>query len=1236
MRTTCLLHGVVVALVFLCNTGSFAQMMSEAEDLAYADRLFTDKFYDLAALQYQRYADRFPTSPKAPQALLQACRALFLSGQHEAALRTGRDALLRFPGSALLDQFLFQQGQAHEALTQLHDAALAFERITAFVPGSSLAPEGLLRAARLYQHAGEYDDCERVAGLLLDKYPTSPMREEARLLLATAGFHLGQLEEALAEAEKLITPDLKKGTTVRALALKAEILDRLGQFTEAERILRQVAEATADSTATATAAFRLGKVLQGRGEYAQSARFAERAAQFATDKELKARSALLKAQSLLQAGSANEALAAFALASSLAPGDSLRAEAWLGAGNAALQLAQFATARQHFDAVRALPVGERLASERTIAAATIGAMRASASLGEAEAAHQRAAQFTARFPNSPFLDDIAFFDAQLGQKDAGCSTQRIHKLLGFLTQFPQSQFADEVSLSLARCYQDLGDPAAAADAYEDYARQFPASPLADEAAYKAALLRSFLVADYRKASSALALQVVRLASGQEEERVPVDVGSLYLESLRDYATARALYRHFYAQDTSAASAKLLLSLATCYHGLAASAYLSAEQSSLAGLVDTAAAFYRKAIATSSDAQERVGAVRGLIGLRRMTKLSPGDVPRWLTDCDAGLALVPAQSPLRAELLAEKASLLLERGPQADSLTLVARTFAADAARLAGDDELRARCHWLVAQLSLAARDTTAAAAALNAIIDHLPRTRRGAQAMMLAATLAEAGKRLGEAEKLYDRILNDCAYAPVADSAEVRLADLLIRQGKHQAAAELLERAREKRASDVSLSVAPDVEPPELKLRLALAYHHLGRSQEAEALLVEFVREAATHPQAAQVLALLATMAEDRGDSQRALNFLRQASSLPAASASAKLSARLRTADLLFRDGDYRAAAAAYQDLIKDAATDSVRRAAWPKLVISLFRIDDRARAIAEAEKYLKAFRDDANRALFAYEEGEFFLRQKDFKQAEKAFRAARDVKNAETAAWGDIGLGKLYLIMNQPDEALKILAGVPTKYPDNPLTATAYVNLGDFYFKNGQFENAFLAFQKALAVPRIDRPYRALALGYLIDAADRLGMWDRAIAFARQYLQEFPRADDAFTRRMQIGTCLKNLKEYDRAIEHFRDLKRFASREAEPEIQYWIGKCYLEMGRYADAIVELMKVKYLSPPSKLPWGVTAMYESGLAYMRLGKLDDARRIFERIEREEGSTSSFGRVARERIKEIDQRKTGQSG
>lgn len=1230
MRVHNLLCSVILGLCLLLTANVAGQVTGEAEELSYADRLYQERLFDLAALQYQRYAERYPTSPKAPLALLQACRAFSGSGQHEAAERVVREALLRYPDTALLDQLLFEQGKAHVALEHKREAAITFERVAVFVPTSPLAPESLMRAGRLYQQAGDLEAAQRAVLLLLDRYPTNPLYDEARLLLASVLFAQGQHAEALAEANKVATATPKSSTGARALVLKAEILERGGQFTEAERLLATVAESTADSAATSAAAFRLGSILHLRGQYEQSTRLLDRAAQFSQDRKVKAVCMLLKGRNLLRAGAATEALAALRSAASSAPNDSLRAEAWCEAGNAALEAAQFETALQHFDAARTLPAAEQGASERAIATATVGAMRALVALGRPTMAHERATQFLARFPSSPFRDDIAFLDAHYTTGE-GCSYHKIRSYLGFLTQYPQSHYADDAALAVARCYQALGEYQAAAEAYDEYARQFPAAPPAEEASFLSTLLRSFFVTDYRKAASSLALQVVRLASGQETALVPQEVASLYLVSLKDYRTARALYRFLCEQDTTSRATGLLLNLATCYHGLAAEAFLSGNSSSVGALADTAAGLYRQVFSRSSSLSEKESAARGLLSLGAFLGTGASESSRRLAGLDQVLAGVSASSSLKAEILAEKATILASGGVRSDSLALLAPSWAAEAARLASDDQLRARAYWLLAKLSLAVGDTAATAHALRTIVDRLPHSRQTPQALMMAGALAERQGDLKAAESCYARVLRECYYAPLADTAAAKYADILIRQGRYQQAAELLQGMRAEKAGDLSLSPTSTDEPAELKLRLALAYHKQGRTREAEVLLAEFARQAPDHQHTPSALFLLADLNRDRGDTERALAFLGQILTLPNVAKNSAVLARLRRGQLLFHQGDYRPAATEFQELLKMSPPDSVQREAWSKLVICFYRLDDRARASSEAEKYFKSYRDDAaSRALFAYEEGEFFVRQKDFKQAEKSFRAAREVKNAETAPWGDIGLGKIYLLMNQPDEALKVLADVPTRYPNSPLVATAYLNLGDFYFKNGQFENAFLAFQKAGAVPRVETPVRALVMGYLIDAADRLGMWDRAISYARQYLEEFPTASDAFTRKLQIGTFLRNLKDYERAIDHLRKLKRLASREAEPEVQYWIGKCYLEMGRYQDAIVELMKVKYLSPPSKLPWDVTAMYESGLAYMRLGQLDSARRLFERIEREQGSGSTFGRVARERIKEIDQR------
>jgi hypothetical protein len=46
------------------------------------------------------------------------------------------------------------------------------------------------------------------------------------------------------------------------------------------------------------------------------------------------------------------------------------------------------------------------------------------------------------------------------------------------------------------------------------------------------------------------------------------------------------------------------------------------------------------------------------------------------------------------------------------------------------------------------------------------------------------------------------------------------------------------------------------------------------------------------------------------------------------------------------------------------------------------------------------------------------------------------------------------------------------------------------------------------------------------------------------------------------------------------------------------------------------------------MYEAGLAYLKLEKPFEAKKLFQKIVRQEGAASTLGRVARQRIEEID--------
>ena len=198
---------------------------------------------------------------------------------------------------------------------------------------------------------------------------------------------------------------------------------------------------------------------------------------------------------------------------------------------------------------------------------------------------------------------------------------------------------------------------------------------------------------------------------------------------------------------------------------------------------------------------------------------------------------------------------------------------------------------------------------------------------------------------------------------------------------------------------------------------------------------------------------------------------------------------------------------------------------------------------------------------------------------------------------------------------------------AVAYINLADFYYKNRQIENAIIACKKVFDLQDNGDEHEQ-ALRIIINAYDDVRLWDRAIAYAREYVEQYPNTSYTISYRIKIGLLLTNLKEYDRAIYHFQNLKPLADADTEPEIQFWIAKAYSERGNTEDAITEFLKVKYLSKPTKLPWGDTALYEAGQAYRKMGKLQRAKELFQRVVQSRGTLDQIGRVAGEKVNEID--------
>ncbi|OGC01146.1 hypothetical protein A2V82_12020 [candidate division KSB1 bacterium RBG_16_48_16] len=343
--------------------------------------------------------------------------------------------------------------------------------------------------------------------------------------------------------------------------------------------------------------------------------------------------------------------------------------------------------------------------------------------------------------------------------------------------------------------------------------------------------------------------------------------------------------------------------------------------------------------------------------------------------------------------------------------------------------------------------------------------------------------------------------------------------------------------------------------------------------------------------------------------------------------ARLKLADLAFEEDDYKSAAALYS-AIEPHLSGQLLKAATAQKIVCHYRLGQVSKANQLADDFKKRYSDRQYEAIFLYEEGSQYLEEKNFAQAEKTFKnVANKYKDYAEAAQGDLGLGRLYMILNKTDDALKLLTSIPEKYKDPKIVAVAYINLADFYYKNRQIENAIIACKKVFDLQDNGDEHEQ-ALRIIINAYDDVRLWDRAIAYAREYVEQYPNTSYTISYRIKIGLLLTNLKEYDRAIYHFQNLKPLADADTEPEIQFWIAKAYSERGNTEDAITEFLKVKYLSKPTKLPWGDTALYEAGQAYRKMGKLQRAKELFQRVVQSRGTLDQIGRVAGEKVNEID--------
>jgi len=114
-------------------------------------------------------------------------------------------------------------------------------------------------------------------------------------------------------------------------------------------------------------------------------------------------------------------------------------------------------------------------------------------------------------------------------------------------------------------------------------------------------------------------------------------------------------------------------------------------------------------------------------------------------------------------------------------------------------------------------------------------------------------------------------------------------------------------------------------------------------------------------------------------------------------------------------------------------------------------------------------------------------------------------------------------------------------------------------------------------------------------------------------------------GVALVQQREYDRAIQQFRDfLRTNPDSPYAGNAHYWIGESYYTLGDYSQAILQYNEVRQHYPKSDR--AAPSLLKIGLAFLQMGNKSEARLAFQKVVNDYPGSPEAGQ-AREKLKSL---------
>ncbi|NOY57789.1 MAG: tetratricopeptide repeat protein, partial [Calditrichaeota bacterium] len=203
--------------------------------------------------------------------------------------------------------------------------------------------------------------------------------------------------------------------------------------------------------------------------------------------------------------------------------------------------------------------------------------------------------------------------------------------------------------------------------------------------------------------------------------------------------------------------------------------------------------------------------------------------------------------------------------------------------------------------------------------------------------------------------------------------------------------------------------------------------------------------------------------------------------------------------------------------------------------------------------------------------------------------------------------------------------YPESKRSPEALLKAGEILLSRKDYRQAIQTFKKILDnYPQSESvgpaTYR-IGLTYL-----QTGDYEQAQSFFNNAIENGKSNRTKDMARLGLARVYLQLHRYPNAIEILEKVLSEADKDISAEAQFLMGEAYSGQKDWQAAVVAYLKTKYLYG-NETSWVVRSVFKAGQCNEKLGRLADARRLYQSILKDYAAETEYVKKAQQRLKEL---------